>query len=190
MAKSKYLFQAPWPGFFLDGQLFELRHLNEYSLAVEDLDGVERRVIVTFSDHCFTEEYPEDTSQPQKFEYRESTRRPGYFCRRRYSHSLSLVGHIEQAKTKSVWNVHSQNLAILPVVVEDGRNVFYAIVFNLRRITGTPYHLRMDVASAYICDDLSRFETFGHIGFKNLVSLALRGKHPARNTSRTRKRPK
>ena len=102
-----------------------------------------------------------------------------------------LTQHIEDAKTKSVWNASGQNLAIIPSVTADGAPALYAVLFGLRRWKGiSPYHLRMDVVSAYICDDISQFATFGEIGFKKLVSLAMQGKQPTRNTSNRRKRPK
>jgi hypothetical protein len=190
MAKD-YIFQAPWSSFFLDNELCDLSHLNEYRLSAEDSDGESREILVTFSDHCFTDKEPADPLQPQKYLYRESARRPGYFCRRRYDHSLLLVQHIETFKAGSVWNASGQNFAAIPTVTDNGAPAHYAIVFNLRRLKGTPpYHLRMDVASAYICDDISKFATFGTIGFKKLVTTTMQGKPPQPNYSKNRKRPK
>jgi len=174
----------------LGGNLFEFKHLDEYHLVAQDSEGTDRNIIVVFSDHCFTDKDPEDPLNPQKFLYSSSTRNPGYFCRKRYRHSLSIVQHIEDAKVRSVWNASGQNLAIIPMVEENNAPAFYAVVFNLRRWTGSrPYHLRMDVVSAYICDDISKFATFGEIGFKKLVSLAMKNKQPRQNTNRRRKRP-
>lgn len=69
MAK-KHLFQPTWPSFILDGTLFELDHLDEHHLVTEDSEGIERLIIVTFSDHCFTDQAPEDPLQPQKYLYK------------------------------------------------------------------------------------------------------------------------
>ena len=190
MAK-KILIQPTWQSFALEGTLFELEHLDEYHLVAQDSEGTERHIIVVFSDHCFTDKDPEDSLSPQKFLYPSSDRRPGYFCRRRYEHSLLLTQHIESAKERSVWNASGQNLAIIPTVTENGIPAHYAILFSLRRWKGTqPYQLRMDVVSAYICEEVSQFATFGTIGFKRLVSLAMQGKQPTKNNSHRRKRPK
>ena len=190
MAK-KYVFQAPWPDFFLDGELLSLGHLQEYHLSAEDSDGNVREVLVTFSDHCFTSKDPADAQQANKYLYQESARKPGYFCPRRYEHSLLLVQHLETAKSGSVWNASGQNFAVIPTVTDNGRPALYAIVFNMRQLKGTPpYHLRMDVVSAYVCDDVTDFATFGVVGFKKLVTLAMQGKAPPKNHSKHRKRPK
>lgn len=190
MAKS-YIFQAPWPDFSLDGEVKSLEHLREYCLSTEDSSGTSREILVTFSDHCFTSKDPIDPLNPEHSLYRESARKPGYFCLRRYKQSLQLVDHLEETKNGSVWNASGQNFAAIPTITEDGRPAHYAIVFGLRRLKGTPpYSLRMDIASAYICDDIIEFSTFGSVGFKRLISLALEGKHPQKNHSKHRKRPK
>ena len=175
----------------LDGELFEFEHLNDYHLVAQDSEGLERHIAVVFSDHCFTDKEAEDPESPQRFVYPQSSRKPGYFCQRRYMHSLSIVQHIENAKEKSIWNASGQNLAIIPIVQDNGAPAHYAVLFSLRKWKGTPpYHLRMDIVSAYICDDLLQIATFGHIGFKKLVSLAMKNEQPKKNHSRRRKRPK
>lgn len=123
--------------------------------------------------------------------YQGCSRKPqGMFCFIRYEHSRSLVGHLEACKTGSVWNVGGQNLAILPVVTQDGRPLHYAIVFNLIPLKGRkPYHLHMDVVSAYPCDATKEFVTFGDVGFKKLVSLKMARKQLAKNTGANRRRP-
>lgn len=156
MAK-RFLFQPTWPSFILERTLFEFEHLDEYHLVAQDSEGTERHIIVVLCDHCFTDKDPEDPLSLQKFLHPSRARKPGYFCRRRYKHSLLLAQHIEDAKERSVWNVSGQNLAIIPTVLENNAPAHYAILFKLRRWKGTPpYHLRMDVVSAYICDDISR----------------------------------
>ena len=190
MANS-YIFQAPWPDFVLDGEARSLEHLREYHLSAEDSDGRPREILVTFSDHCFTSKEPIDPLHPASSIYRESARKPGYFSPRRYEQSLHLTQHIETFKTGSVWNAAGRNFAAIPAITEDGQQAHYAIIFELRILKGTPpYQLRLDVLSAYICDDITTFSTFGIVGFKRLVSLTLEGKHPPKNHSKHRRRPK
>ena len=190
MAKS-YLIQAPWPDFILDGTLHSLEHLCEYHLSAEDSSGNTREILVTFSDHCFTSKDPIDSLHPEASLYRESARKPGYFCPRRYEQSLNLVQHIEATKTGSVWNASGQNFAAIPTVTANGTPALYAILFGVRQLKGAPpYHLHLDVVSAYICDDIAAFATFGSVGFKRLVTLTMEGKHPPKNHSKHRRRPK
>lgn len=190
MAKP-YLIQSPWPDFILDGAAQSLEHLREYHLSAEDSNGNAREILVTFSDHCFTSKEPIDPLHPESSLYRESARKPGYFCPKRYQQSLNLVQHIEETKTGSVWNASGQNFAAIPTVTENGSPALYAILFSLSRLKGiSPYHLRLDVVSAYVCDDIAAFATFGSVGFKRLVTLTMEGRHPPKNHSRHRRRPK
>jgi len=187
----KHLFQAPWPSFSLNGDIYDLSHLNEYRLSAFDSDNHPREILVVFSDHCFTEEHPDDPSITDELLYPQSTRKPGYFNRRRYQHSLLIVDHIEAAKIGTVWNVHGQNVAIIPKVKEGEKLFHYVIVFDLWPLKGLrPYVLKMEILSAYVCDDMSELTTFGSVGFKKLVTIALTGKKPRKNHSKHRKRPK
>ena len=185
----KYQLQRPWQSFVYQGITYDLSHLNEYCLTAQDSAGEQRVVLVTFSDHCFTRK-PE-VGDPAALRYQGGSRTPqGMFCFIRYGHSRSLTDHLEACKTGSVWNVGGQNLAVLPVVSQDGQPLHYAIVFNLIPLKGRkPYHLHMEVVSAYPCDASKEFVTFGDVGFKKLVSLKMERKQLRKNTSDRRRRP-
>ena len=47
-------FQRRWPSFVYWGVTYPLDHLDEYTLTVVDTGQNERRIAVTFGDHCFT----------------------------------------------------------------------------------------------------------------------------------------
>ena len=188
MAK-RYQIQSPWPNFLLDDETFDLSHLDEYQLSAQDSEGHVREILVTFSDHCFTRDRNE--SDPEKLIYPMSTRRPGCFSRSRYTHSLLLVRHIEAAKTGSVWNVEGQNLAIIPIITHDGAYAHYAIIFDIRTVSGRPpFHLHMEVRTAFPCDASKELVTHGEVGFKRLISIRMAGRHLNKNTSRHRRRPR
>ena len=53
MAKTVLVCEAQVP-FVHGGITYNLSHLDEYHFTVVDSDAQERRVAVTFSDHCFT----------------------------------------------------------------------------------------------------------------------------------------
>ena len=55
-----YFLKSSWPSFVYKGATYDLIHLDEYEFTVMDSDGVERRIVVTFSYHCFTRD-PEDS---------------------------------------------------------------------------------------------------------------------------------
>ena len=184
---SGYHIQRPWQSFVYQGTIYDLTHLNEYHLSASDSEGEIRQILITFSDHCFTRKYlPGDSSE---LIYPSSTRCPGCFCHLRYRHSHSLLQHIESAKTGTVWNVEGDNLALVPVITNEGTPVHYAIVFRLIPLKGSPFHLHMKVLSAHICDASKEFVTHGSVGFKKLLSLKIARKQLARNTNQNRKRP-
>ncbi|MCA9879374.1 MAG: hypothetical protein KC442_16395, partial [Thermomicrobiales bacterium] len=81
-----------WEPFDLEGDHFDLSHLDEWQLQATDSGGSMRSIVVTCSDHCFT-------SRPQiddpRLVYQQSDRRPGHFSHERHAFSLGLRGHIE-----------------------------------------------------------------------------------------------
>ena len=101
-----YFQKASWPSFIYQGKTYTLGHLDEYEFTVEDTDGVERRIAVTFSDHCFTR--TPAPGEDQALSYPSSDRQPGHFCFDRYPHTFGLVGFIAQAAQGRVWTVEGQ----------------------------------------------------------------------------------
>ena len=184
----KYQLQPPWRPFEFEGTSYDLSHLNEYSLTAEDSLGEKRIILVTFSDHCFTRK--SEPGDQASLQYQGARQREGVFCFLRYRHSLSLIEHLARAKTGTVWNVAGQNLAVLPTITQDGQPLHYAIVFNLIPLKGRhPYHLYMDVVSAYPCDASKEFVTFGDVGFKKLIGVKMARKQLPKNTGSNRRRP-
>lgn len=164
-----------------------LNHLNEYEFTVKDTDNAERRIAVTFSDHCFTRK-PE-IGDDLALVYSTSDRHPGHFCFDRYHHSLRLIEHIAQAAVGKVWTVQGDSYAVIPTVDHSGKRLLYGIVFSLDRVTGLPVHLHMRIKTAYPCTEKD-IVTFGEVRFRHLVALRMRGKRPGRITDRHRKVPK
>ncbi|HEV3156988.1 MAG TPA: hypothetical protein VGZ00_06530 [Candidatus Baltobacteraceae bacterium] len=184
---NPYFHEATWATFVHLGATYSLAHLNEYTFSVVDTDGKERKIVVNFSDHCFTRDV-KSTDHPQLF-YPRSTRKPvGVFCFERYEYSLGLIGHIAHASTGKVWNAGADVFAIVPLISRTGKEMLYAIVFSLERVKGLPVDLRMRIKTAYPCDE-KPIETFGEVRFRHLVALRMRGKSPGRITGRHRKKP-
>lgn len=187
---APYFQKAPWTPFVHGGITYALSHLDEYHFTVTDSDAQDRRIAVTFSDHCFTrEQKPED--DPALF-YPGSRRKNGIFCFDRYQHSLGIAEHIAHTVRGKVWNASSYHdcFAIIPVINHRGERMLYAILFSLDRgPKDLPVDLHMLIRTAYPCDQ-KQIVTFGEIGFRKLVALRMKGKSPSRIMDRLRKTPR
>lgn len=116
-----YFHKTSWGSYTYQGQTYDLTHLDEYQLAVEDSRKVTRPIAVTFSDHCFTRE-PRDGDDPALV-FAPSSRNTGYFCVERYQLSLNLTGYIAQATTRTVWHLGHDGYAVVPTIDHRGRKI-------------------------------------------------------------------
>jgi len=182
-----YFQKDRWPAFVYQGQTYGFDHLDEYIFRVSDSQAVMRQIAVTFDDHCFTRPW-EGVEDDSALIYLRSSRRPGCFCIERYQHSLQLPAHIQRAVSGHVWNIQSDNFAIVPTVTHQGVKMLYGIVFSLDPVKGLPVDLHMRVKTAYPCDERD-IVTFGSVRFRHLVSLRMQRKRPGRIVDRGRKRP-
>lgn len=89
-----YFQKTSWAPFCYQGQTYSLDHLDEFEIVVADCGGNDRRIAVTFGDHCFTRE---PQSVDPALVYPDSNRNPGHFCFERYALSLALRDHIATA---------------------------------------------------------------------------------------------
>lgn len=179
-------FQPTWPAFVYQGAPYDLAHLNEYELTVNDTDRCDRRIAVTFSDHCFTRN-PEPGDDAGLL-YPASDRKPGHFCFERYAQSFALTGHITTAVGGRVWTVRDNAFAIVPTVDQSGKRVFYTIMFSLDRVTGLPVQLHMRIKTAYPAEEPP--VTYGDVRFRHLVALRMRRQSPGRIMSPHRRVPR
>lgn len=182
-----YFQKQSWPAFVYQGVTYSLAHLDEYQVEVVDSRQVNRRIAVTFSDHCFTRE-PADGDDPALI-YPASSRRIGHFCVERYHLSLNLAQHVAHAAEGRVWIVRNAAFAAVPTVDHQGNKVLYGIVFSLDPVTGFPVHLHMRIETAYPCDEAD-IVTYGNVRFSHLVKLRMERKSPKRNFDRHRPKPR
>ena len=186
--KGPYIQKKSWPAFAYQEQQYSLAHLDEYRFSMEDSRLKERRIVVTFGDHCFTRNCT--LEDDPALTYPGSSRARGCFCVDRYRYSLGLRAHIERALNGKVWNAAGRdNYSIVPTVTRGGVKVLYSIVFSLEVVTGLPVDLHMRVRTAYLCDQKSP-TTFGEVRFQHLVALRMQKKHPKRISDRNRRKPK
>jgi len=182
-----YFQTRPWPNFILGDRLYDLSHLNEYVFAVSDSRGFRRQIIVTFEDHCFTRKL-ESVDDPSLL-FPDCSRKPGAFCTERYGHSLRIQEHIASAVLSDVWISDGEGFAMIPTVDSQGARVLYCILFDLQRLKGLPFDLRMLIRTAYPLTSKGHIATHGKIKFRHLGSLRIEGKFPPRNRDTRRKRP-
>jgi hypothetical protein len=181
-----YFQKKSWPSFVYQGTEHDLVHLDEFEFNVVDTDSRERRIAVTFADHCFTR-VPR-TGDDLALAYQDSDRKPGHFCFERYSLTFGLRQHIEDASAGKVWNVEAEHFAAVAGVDRSGKRISYGIIFSLDRVTGLPVHLHMRVLTAYPVD--IKLVTFGSVRFLHLVALRMKGKRPKKDYDRRRKVPR
>lgn len=86
---SPYITKSLWPDYTCGDAEYSFQHLSELTLTLQDSASVERRVIVTFSDHVFTRDpAPGDTERDA---FPACSRTPyGVLCPVRYSFSSHL----------------------------------------------------------------------------------------------------
>jgi hypothetical protein len=88
-----------------------------------------------------------------------------------------------------VWNIESENYAVIPTVDHQGNRILYGIIFSLDRVKQLPVDLDMRVRSAFPCDE-AEIATYGNVRFPHLVTLRMQGKRPNRKFDRNRPRPR
>jgi hypothetical protein len=176
-----------WGIFESDGQSFDLGHLDEKVIVV-GIGDVDHRILVRFSDHCFTENAVENDQRPV---FAESTRSDGRFCLERYNASLSIWEHLERALRSRLWLGEHDRYLMVSVNVGEGENLrHYIIALTLERLKGrADARLLMRVRTAFLRTPDKHIATFGEVRFTNLVTLTLRGKSPPRIYSEKRKKP-
>lgn len=177
----------PWPPFVHRGVTYDLSHLNGVSITSKDSEGRERRIAVTFSDHCFTRDPTGDDDDGPV--YPGCSRKGGRFCTERYGLSLGLVDALKRVAAGGVvWNTRGDHYAVIKGMVHNGATIEYAVIFSLDKVTGRDADLNLCVRTAHRRDERP-IDTFGSVRFAHLVSLVMRNQRPNKNFDRKRKRP-
>jgi hypothetical protein len=131
MARA-YFSKPPWPPFVDGGTTYDLSHLNEFTFDVVDSAKVARKVIVSFSDHCFTRP-PQDANDTAPV-YPGCSRGDGRFCFERYALSHEIATIIREIGNENVWNSASENYIIGRGTDRNGNQADYVIIFSLEKL--------------------------------------------------------
>lgn len=183
---SFYIQKNPWRNFSYNDSIYDLSHLNEHSIEVFDSKNVKRSILVTYTDHCFTEDMSQDDDPV--LEYPGSSRGRGCFSIERYKCSLALPEYIATVSKSKIWVVEGSNFALIPIITHEGIKVLYAIIFSLDPIKGLPFALHMRVSTAYPQTE-SDITTYGNVRFVHLVTLRMQKKYPGRILDKHRQKP-
>jgi hypothetical protein len=185
---SPYFQHTPWPDFDYNGTVYSLSHLVEHEFTIIDSSKVERCVVVTYTDHCFTQT-PEPGADTALFYPHCSRGKEAHFSLDRYQHSLSLPVFVPAVANGKVWNVEGKNYALLPTIDHNGQRMLYAIIFSLDPVKGLPVDLHMRISTAYPHSG-EELVTYGSVGFSHLATLRMRKQTPKLIFDRGRKRPR
>lgn len=132
-----------WTGFKIDGQYFDLTHLQPNTIEAE-IDGNTVKLHISYSNHCFTDE-----KENGRMIFKREKR---YWCHDRYQRSKELPDIIE--------NKLLEHYAV-PYYTKgrDGEGYHfmevhdYAIFFSLSKQDNTQNELQLKVNSAYELDN-------------------------------------
>lgn len=180
---------ARWAPFTTGSVDYTFDHLADFEFTCEDSDGVERAVLVSFTDHVFTRDAVAADQVGDAFPGCSRTPR-GYLCPVRHRMSLRLPELIERVTRQRVWCLSGHDrYAQISVEDDQGIKQLYAVIFTLDRLKGRTQVLQMLIRSAHICDRKTP-DTFGEVRFTSLVKLRIENRHPKKISDRNRKRPK
>jgi hypothetical protein len=176
-----------WGIFECDAGSYDLGHLSE-RVAIVRVGETDHRILIRFSDHCFTEDAGENDQRPV---FPGSSRKDGRFCLERYTASLTIWHCIERALKGRVWLGEGDRYLLISIDVGNGDDVqHYIVALTLEKLKGhASANLLMRVRTAFLRTPDKHIATFGEVRFVNLVSLVLKGKAPNRIFGTKRKKP-
>ncbi|KQY17093.1 hypothetical protein ASD36_00010 [Rhizobium sp. Root1334] len=117
-----------------------MAHLDDFTIQITEGPNT-YKALVTFSCHCFTEEFKQHHTPGHIYYYDKETRA---FCPIRHALSAALPGYMSSLAGKSVYLTNKSNFFILRV---NGGN--YLVVFNINRRTKKNYDVEIEVVTAH-----------------------------------------
>jgi hypothetical protein len=138
-----------WRNFTLDGNIFDLSHLNSHSVTYLDVDNQkEYTFLITYSSHCFTSKIPDVISNQELQLIYKTPTESRLFSLERYHLSKHLPNIIKTLGEKTTLTFHAgyKNYATFKVLDSNGYEVNYFIPFSAFR---EKKKLRLHITSAY-----------------------------------------
>lgn len=156
-----------WRSFSIDGQTYDLSHLDADEVEYKDEDSKIYKFFVTYGLHCFTEDI-EDNSNREKLMY-HGLRESRAFNFKRYELSKQLPSIIKSLGEKGTLVCHAAH-GNYAVVKTNEENLDYFVVFKVFRYRKK---LRIHVASAY---PSTRLPKKNRVNFFKIAKSLLRNK--------------
>lgn len=142
---------SSFPKKSFEGRLYEFGHLAStvYQMPLNAQGELTVDLRVTYSIHCFTEEF--DTSSHldhHRYTHNGETRA---FCPERYDYSLELPSLVENMARAKVYRAKSDNYTYVARVAVNGCPQPYSIFFSLKDVSSAQSTMvDMYVQSAYL----------------------------------------
>jgi len=141
-----------WKNFILNGDIYDLSHLNahwvEYLDQRDEENQITYKFIVTYGLHCFTKDSDELSSEESQLLMYSAPRECRQFNFERYELSKQLPSIIKSLGDKETLVCHAGygNFATVKILDSNGREVDYYVVFAVFKEVKK---LRLHVLSAY-----------------------------------------
>ncbi len=163
-----------WRSFTLDGEIYDLSHLDaqwvEYQDARDGEKPITYRFVVTYGLHCFAKDSAELSAEKSKLLMYDGPRESRQFSFERYELSKQLPSIINSLGNKETLVCHAGHgkFAIVKVLDSNGEEVNYFVPFAVFKESKK---LRLHVQSAYpVTESPGRVKKVGFFAIaKNLL---------------------
>lgn len=167
--------------FRLDDQIYDLSHLDAHCVEYQHIQPATEKhsekittykFYVTYSMHCFTKDYPEQTEQEKKRLMYHTQRESRPFCKIRYALSKRyLADIIRQLPQLHIGFAGYDNFATVKILDEESQQaLYYKVTFVTYRFEKK---LRLHITSAY---PINQWEKLKPVGFFRIAHNLLRNK--------------
>ncbi|WGE31663.1 stationary phase growth adaptation protein [Actinobacillus genomosp. 2] len=168
--------QKHFKPFIYGNQIYDLSHLDacimEYiQPALKDHKAICYKFYITYSMHCFTKDYPEQTEEEKLALMYNTERESRPFCEERYKLSKHLPQIIQKLPESYIGFAGYDNFATIEMIDQQTKQaIFYKVTFVAYRFKRK---LRLHITSAY---PIPKREKLKPIGFFKIANNLLKNK--------------
>jgi hypothetical protein len=145
----------PWQPYTHNGLVFDLSHLDDFEhtfIQAATSKDTEKtyRVLISFTNHCFTDSMNEDNGEI----FQRDGRHARYFNLKRWRYSKFLPDLIRELQNLPVYVVNDNSYFSFKVIDDQGQELEYEIYFDVF-FDKTTKRILMMIKSAYTRDSES-----------------------------------
>ncbi len=169
--KQKHFFP-----FVLDEQIYDLSLFDSHIVEYES-DKKTYKFFVTYSMHCFTKDYPEQTKEEKQRLMYHSDRESRPFCFKRYRLAVKYLRDIIKNLDKSkIGFAGYDNFATIKVIDEETQQEkYYKVTFVMYRFQKK---LRLHITSAYPIDAWQKLKPISFFKLAENTQLGKKVREP------------